>query len=39
MALAMINMEHHRSAATERPIIDNGLFGVHLTDQSAGYSK
>jgi hypothetical protein len=39
MALAVINLQHHRGAAAKRPRIDNGLFGVYLTDKSTGYSE
>ena len=39
MALAVIDLQHHRCAATKRPLIDNGLFGVYLTDKSTSYSE
>jgi hypothetical protein len=39
MTFAVINLKHHRCATTERPIIDDGFFRVHLTNKGASDSK
>ena len=39
VALAMIYLKHYRSAATERPMIDDAFVDVDLFDQAAGYPE
>jgi hypothetical protein len=39
MTLAVINLKHHRGAAAERPIIDDGFFRVHLANERASDPK
>jgi hypothetical protein len=35
----MINPEHHRGAPAERPMINDGLFRINLSDESERYSE
>ena len=39
MTLAVINLQHHCRAATERPMSDDGLLGICLTDNGASYPE
>lgn len=38
-AFAMINLQHHRGAAAERPMIDELLFRVDLPDERARHPE
>ena len=39
MTFAMIDLEHHRSAATEGPVIDDDLWRVDLSDKRARHPE
>ncbi|MBB4257849.1 MULTISPECIES: hypothetical protein [unclassified Bradyrhizobium] len=39
VAYPMIDLQHHRRAAAERPTIDDFLFGVHLLNHRDGNAK
>jgi hypothetical protein len=35
----MLDLQHHCCAAAERPMIDDGLFGIDLPDERASLSE
>jgi hypothetical protein len=39
VAYPMIDLQHHRCAAAERPMINDFLFGVYLPDHRTGSAK
>ena len=39
MAFAMIDLQHHRGAAAERPMVNDSLFRIDLPDERTRYSE
>jgi hypothetical protein len=39
VAFAMVDLQHHRCAASDRPMVDHNLFRVGLSNEVACYAK